>query len=220
MQVVQIHIQKTGGSSLGIALRNASQSPLSLVGITAASTCTLAGVQEACRRHVGSFDFVVAHVPYGIASAVFKSAKFITILRDPVDRVLSDYCSQPENKALPDFNLGQLGKLLPANPHAEWALRNLHVRMLADAPRFGERCTGAMLAEAKRNLTRFDIVGFYDRYTEMARQCETLFGPLDVPRVMVTGPYHHLVTGKHRKIVRSLNKLDIELWNWARDRFL
>lgn len=145
----------------------------------------------------------------------FGPAQFVTVLRDPVARFLSDYCSQPDNIVQRDFGLSKIDHWLNTDLRPEFCHDNLQVRMLADAPRFSERATPAMLDEAIRNLKAFylftgileNIDGFINDVAEM---CGVRIGI--IPHLNKSNPYQHAITTDIADAVLRENELDMQLY--------
>ena len=81
-----------------------------------------------------------------------------------------------------------------------------------------------MLAAAKRNLLEYyTLVGFQDRLAEFFRDLTALYGltvdPTAVTRLNETGPYQSFVSKEQVEEATRRNTLDMELYEWARERF-
>lgn len=218
--LVFIHIQKTAGSAVGLVL--ADLMPGGLVFEGSATLHTFESTGHKLAAHGKRPNAAWGHLPYAHAIAWLAPAHFVTILRNPVDRMLSDFCSQGPHKALPDFGLSRLESALHDTKGAEWAHDNLQVRMLCNDPRWGQPCTWQMLWEARRNLERFTLVGVHDKLDDFTARLGALLDrpPVILPPSMVTGPYRHLVTDDHRAIVREYNLFDLDLWRHVTSRSL
>jgi hypothetical protein len=188
---------------------------------------------ELLRDHgldLSEFSIITGHIPFATAHHCFAPAAFATVLRDPAWLLISNYCSQPSNRWLPDFGMGKFGRQLGwrwrfdrrFRERAEWAIDNIQVRMLCDDPEFGRPATPGMLASAKRNLmTRYTLVGFQDRLDKFILSLGELYG-IDLVtasgvKLNQTGGYVRFVSDRHLAAARRHCRLDDELYCWARE---
>ena len=224
-RLVFTHIGKTAGSSVNAFLEQVSR-------FRGADMLTVRGPASlyAQRRHFGrvlhlqglsprSFDIVAGHIPFATARYYFMPAQFVTVLRDPRWQLISNFCSQPPNKAIHRFNMDRFIPLMRANPNAEWAIDNMQTRMLCNDFRFCAPVTSAMLNDAKRNLQRYySLVGDADDLpaflAALARKCGAPGGEL--PRLNSTGEYQQYVNDEHLHFCEQWSAFDMDLWAWAR----
>lgn len=98
--LVFLHVAKTGGATLGhILSKNVpieSQLPVSpMHAATAIGTWALQDVADALEAwnfsHGGPIRLVGGHLPYGVHQLFKQRVAYLTMLREPVDRVLSGY---------------------------------------------------------------------------------------------------------------------------------
>jgi hypothetical protein len=115
------------------------------------------------RRALGRADLraVVGHFWFGVHRHLGRPATYITLLRDPVDRVLSLFyhLNEDENPKM------ELEEFLASPPYRE--VDNDQTRRIAGVePELG-KCTRRTLDLAKDNLRRhFSVVGVTDRFDE------------------------------------------------------
>lgn len=174
-----------------------------------------------------SFDLLQGHVHYGLHECLSRPATYITMLRDPVDRIISHYHFVMANPghylytqiAGRGMTLHEYAVLRPSNE-----LDNDQVRWLC-AREHEDVAVGSvsreMLEEAKWNLANaFSVVGLMERFNESVECLKAEFGWKDV-RVP-----ERRNTNKHRPAVkqvpvetldaiRRLNRYDIELYDYA-----
>jgi hypothetical protein len=164
----------------------------------------------------GGQRITIGHVPYGLYREHLPGdTRYITLLREPVDRVISHYYRHLAGKprTLPDA-------LESGAPQ----LTNLMTRFLCGhADILGKLSDGA-LDDAKANLEGFAFVGFQERFDESLL---LLLERLGLPSVAY-GASRHVNAGRpsideladeERAVIASYNQLDVELYRWARSRF-
>ena len=137
-RLVFTHIGKTGGSSVASFLdRIVNACDLNMLTVAGASSLLATAdlserTLEAENLRLGDFQIIKGHVPFATARKYFMPARFVTVLRDPRWQLISNYCSQPSHMDKLDFGMSDFIASVEANPYAEWALDNLHTRMLCD----------------------------------------------------------------------------------------
>ena len=175
-----LHIPKTAGSTFGFAITRLALdlrcNQISVKGSALIEKLHFDNLREQVaevHKIHGQHFFSNAHLPLSYAIVAFGASNLITVLRDPVFRLFSDYCSQPNvpGQAPPDMH--QFCQTCEDNftiyPKPNYLHDNLHVRMLANSPRFNEACTRSMLEEAKSNLRERIFLWFEVDAIEEAR---------------------------------------------------
>lgn len=150
--LIFVHVAKTGG----LSLRNAIQDQSTVV---IPHTANLAdwGAQAA------NATVAVGHIPYGLHEHLGgREYDYLTILRHPVERVLSKYYYttnlEVRGKCVSDFMVGQFSH----------ALHNLMVKQLSGVPILEKReMTEADYEKALENLKTFKYIGFTRELSEL-----------------------------------------------------
>ncbi len=115
-------------------------------------------------------DVFKGHMPFGLHNLLPRPARYITVLREPVERAISDYYFarrfRPHRHHRAALRMTFEEYFLEKHEH------NLQSRILA-GPRpdsrelFPSVCNPAILARARENLTRrFIVVGLTERFEE------------------------------------------------------
>jgi hypothetical protein len=223
-RTILIHIPKAAGTSLRAIL--ASQHPEGrsfLVGENAPwRREDFKGLPEGRRRR---FTLLAGHIPFWFHD-YFPDAVYVTMLRRPVDRVVSHYyyvLKTPEHYL---YHLArEIGLAEYVGSGISGELDNGQVRQLADCEGvpFGQ-CDRDMLERAKANLARhFAVVGVAERFDESVVLMRRALGWESVPS------YAKLNVNKSKPSVRSIpqgvirlieahNQLDAELYEWVASR--
>jgi hypothetical protein len=225
--LVFLHLPKTAGLSLReTLLAETAQRPRFRIIHPIDDLAALARLPVEQRSGLALIE---GHLYYGVHECIGRECRYMTMLRDPVERVLSwysfvrEYVPHHLHERLAGSAGGagmSLADCLRDGVSVE--LDNHMVRMLAgqkyvNVP-FGQ-VTGAMLAEAREHLAGFAAVGIRERFDDSLRLFASVFGWRQ-PR-----PHHINITGSrlHRDqlepetlaAVRAQNELDAELYRYA-----
>lgn len=165
---------------------------------------------------------VMGHVPYGVyVDEMPADARYVTLLREPVDRVLSHYHRHIERRRIPGREL--VTSLAAAFQSRSLELSNLATRLLSDDP--AREPDTRSLDEATANLGRFTFVGLQDRFDESV---VLLLRALGVTAPIPYGASRHVnedrpaantLSHANRRLVVERNALDVALYAHARNLF-
>jgi len=245
--LIHFHLPKTGGTTLNIVLRGNFPGPSRFIAQTGVAHSHLWTEDiEALRAKFDALTpaervavrcVTAAHIPMGIHRIFDRPAKYITVLRDPVDRVVSHYYFVHEyDKAKPIPESMSLDEWLEAR--IDLGPYDFQVRMLSGAPELD-----AMRTEAREPIA---LTPVEDRHLEMAkRNIEELFvaaAPLDDFTALVlllrriygwnwakvlfeeinttkARPTLAQVPEATRRRIEELNPYDRKLYEWVALRF-
>jgi hypothetical protein len=162
-----LHVPKTAGSSLYSIFRTVLKPPeLLKLHPNCESLVRFNGLPN---RYLTRLKILYGHVDVQLAKQIVPLQQCVTLLRDPVDRIVSYYAFAKH------MNSGLCSELARRTSITQWidALRlpetdNGMVRRFSGAlPEAGiGACTGQMLERAKANLAQFAFVGLTDRFDE------------------------------------------------------
>lgn len=162
-----VHVPKTAGSSLYSIFRTVLKPPELLK--LHPSGETLVRINGLPKRHVSRLKILYGHVDVQLARQIVPLQQCMTLLRDPVERIVSYYAFTKH------MNCGLHSDLARQTSIVQWidALRlsetdNGMVRRFSGALHevgIGG-CTRQMLERAKANLAQFALVGLTDRFDE------------------------------------------------------
>ncbi len=237
--LVFTHIPKTAGTSL--------KKSVILPNVRPGRAYWVLGVGKLIRDRPRDVDVVLGHIPYGIHRVLpFRDVRYLTILRDPVDRCVSFY-----NYVLmcETGNPGHAGKVMghPALADAKrlpidefYSLelyRNVQTKFTAgllwDRARNGLPAPlrdvvageARMLRRAQRNLVEeYWLFGLLDRIADtedrMARALGWENRPVrDTSRQTRGWAGQVDPTPSQRERIHELNALDVELYAFAAERY-
>ena len=127
---------------------------------------------------LGRMDVFKGHMPFGLHRLLRRPANYITFLREPIERAISDYYfarrfkPHPNHRAALHLTLEEY--FLQKHEH------NLQSRILAGPNShelFPSVCDAAILAAAKENLVRqFVVVGLTERFDETLALLKVVLG--------------------------------------------
>jgi len=172
--------------------------------------------------HAARARIFIGHVPYGFHRHLGGTSAYVTVLREPVSRVLSLYRyivttpkhtlhDQVLDRGLVEFVSGQVD--------AE-EIENGQTRQIAGIA--GGPVDASSLARAEQNLAEdFAAIGLAERFDESVMLFKKRLGwkvPFYV-RKNVTQGVRVEVTTEAREIIRDRNALDLELYQFARQVF-
>ena len=218
--LIFLHIPKTAGTTLNRIIEW-QYSPLSIftidpLGIRATPE-RFKTLSEQRRRQ---FRVVRGHMVYGIHEFLPQGATYITMLRDPVARLLSAYSFilrrplNPMHRKLKHERLG-VEAFIRLTPNRQ----NLQCRILAGVK--DVTCDQRVLDIAKENITKsFSVVGLCERFEESLMLIAKTFG-WEIPY------YENRKVSKVRpavepgvvNMIQEHNRFDMELYEFARKRF-
>jgi hypothetical protein len=218
--LIFLHIPKTAGTTLNRIIEW-QYSALSIFTVDPhgirATPERFKTLSEERRRQL---RVVRGHMVYGIHEFLPQGATYITMLRDPVARLLSAYSfilRRPLNPMHRKLKRGQLGveAFIRLTPNRQ----NLQCRILAGIK--DVTCDQSVLDIAKENITKsFSVVGLCERFQESLILMAETFG-WKIPY------YENRKVSKVRpalepsvvNMIREHNQLDMELYEFARKRF-
>ncbi len=179
--LIFLHIPKTGGMTLAamIARQFPSRAVRRLNGSLAAAKAAIAALSEDDRNEIRC---IYGHVAFGLHECLPAPAVYVTLVRDPVERLVSIYyyaCRRPEWGLHREIAENRLSLADFVVSEAANEFHDQQTRMLGGSDVWP--CGGTELALAERNLSeRFAVAAPLERFDEAALLCGRLFGWKDV----------------------------------------
>jgi hypothetical protein len=246
--LIHLHIRKTGGTSLNSAIKRAfcrhEVFELYAEGDcehTALDIASLEGVSKMLIGFgLGRVRYITGHIPYGVHRLFGDRAKYFTLVRDPIERVISTFFW---------FRTGRpfcrSGKPLPFEEYVESRadiyLNNYQVRVLSGSPEldedigprsgpreliFGPPVERRHLEQAKHNIAEhFLLAAPLERFMESTLILRMMYG---WPMRLLQNERKHETPNRPRigdlssrviEIIEDCNRYDAELYQWIKCRF-
>jgi hypothetical protein len=222
--VLYLHIPKAGGTTLGEFIynqcRNNSDNDEGLVrnGVFFTTEGFFRNDETVVTKEMkallqrNDLTAVIGHFGYGLHEFIERPYQYITILRKPIDRVVSlyHYLQASDHISLQDF--------IFSSPYRE--IDNDQTRRIAGVnPEIG-KCTAADLEMAKENLRKnFALVGTMERFDESLVLLKQKFGwtkaVSSYPRNVNNHKQETALTAEMMAALENQNKFDIELHRFA-----
>jgi len=232
-----VHIPKTAGATVKFmfanaftrgAVRNAGNFLVHPEATAIRVTTPPKGGWDAWIREGGRVT--AGHVPYGLFHQHLPpDTRYMTFLRDPVERVLSHYYRHMRLSGLPkDQTKLKRGAVLTTTIEEALELRppeitNLATRFLCRFPAPPGALPPSALDDAKANLRDFAFVGIQEQFEESIVLLQRRFDLGLVPylnrHVSTDRPTSREIPDEQRAKIAEQNRLDEELYEYARRLF-
>ena len=232
--VIFLHVGKTAGATMRRALRreyhNAEVMELKAPTVAAGrlrrdgAIAHFAALPESERARL---RLIMGHMAFGLHEVVPRPSTYVTLLREPVALIASQYHHVRRHEGHILHEAAQEYPDLASYVRSGISLEmdNSQTRAFAgdSTTPFGG-CTRAMLDRAKANLVEsFAVVGLTERFDESLVLMERAFGWTKLRYVTV-----NVDPGRSRRaplseedlaLARTQNALDLELYAWGSERF-
>jgi hypothetical protein len=230
-----VHVPKTAGSTVKSMLAAAySSAAIRDTGnFLGAPDATVAKVAHGGRgweqwRQRGG-RVTIGHVPFGLFREHLPGdTRYMTFLREPVDRVVSHYYrhrAKKEPRRAQPGRLSPRGKITTVSVGEALAepplpqLNNLATRFLCGDPSPTGPLSRSALEEAKANLRDFAFVGIQERFEESVVLLQRMLGlgavPYEDRHVSSDRPDVEEISDQDRALIEEQNQLDAELYGFA-----
>lgn len=226
--VIFVHIPKTAGTSLRIIIeRNFDkQAIFTLDGRDPQKS--IEQFNQLSQEEKASFFLVQGHGEFGaLENLPHQHIKYITFVRDPVERVLSYYSyilsdafrrPQAEKAESMSFKEYLLSK-------SDWQIDNHQTRMIAGnvGPEYGA-CNEEVLERAKDNIIKyFHFVGLAERFDQSVLAMSRSLGwktpfykSLNRTKKRIT---QDTIDEEMKTLIRNENRFDLQLYEFVSSRF-
>ncbi|KXS41809.1 MULTISPECIES: sulfotransferase family 2 domain-containing protein [unclassified Candidatus Frackibacter] len=217
--LIFLHIPKTGG----VTLRRIIDKQYSLDEVHEGSE---QGMINRLKRDEDKLKCIQGHMKFGIHTHCSKPYTYITMLREPIERVISVYYfirRRPQNKWYDDVKNISLKEFVSKDEF--WQNNtNIQTFLLAGGER-PNKITDLFnlnnLSQAKKNLNKyFSVVGITEMFDESLVLMKQELGWDDISYTRKNVSKNRLAKGEVEKeiieIIRERNRLDIELYEYVK----
>jgi hypothetical protein len=224
-----LHVPKTAGVSVSTYLKGnyapgrvLEVSPPDYLGSEAA----IRRLDPSRKREIG---LVLGHFSYGLHQTFEQECRYFSILRDPFERLVSLYRytrSTPEHPRHPYARSMSLVEYVCSGIHPE--LENCQTKMLSGRPESNfiagtSPCTAEDLRRAKAHIDDdFVSCGIYEELGGTMSALASCMGwarPKLEHRNRTTKEAGFVLNASDRIAIRELCRFDIDLYEYARERF-
>jgi hypothetical protein len=228
---VFIHIPKTAGTTLvGVFRNNFPPSGVRNLGnvfhgVGKVNPGPVFKLRESAPTLTRDIHLLGGHIPFGVHAFLSDDTRYVTFLRNPVERTLSHYYRLLEiHRKNGISDLPEQPSLEQLLTEREYLYDNLQTRMLSDeAEPFGE-VTDEMLEQAKENLaSSFVAFGLADRFDESLVLLKRGLGLKSIvyvsQRMTTERPRTRESKAELVPIAERFNSYDLQLYEWASSHF-
>ena len=167
------------------------------------------------KRRLKRFRVFKGHMKFGLHEVLPQPATYITVLRDPIDRMISAFYFMHTYKWHPNYWKFRREGWTLEDFVKRWRKANLQTKMIAGAD-YDALCTAETLAKAKENLQYFSVVGLTERFEESLALMKMRFGwkleSYSSFNVTRTRPKKRDLPQSTLDLIAERNRFDIELY--------
>jgi hypothetical protein len=218
-KLIFLHIPKTAGTSLRTLVEQA-YSPEELLFLYAAFE---PHVLEAIQQALPKAKILYGHLCYGVHETLGITAKYVTFLRNPLDRVVSFYSHNAREPGMMWYAAIQAGRSLREMVESEVSVEtNNHItRILASYAPAECLDDDAVLAQAIENLHRyFYFVGLSENLDAGVNTLKTALNwQVDAVPRLNSNPQPVEIDAATRAALEKYNRLDLLLYNHVQQHF-
>jgi hypothetical protein len=228
--IIFLHIPKCAGTTLTEEILKKKFIPSrTLIFYIHGTEVLMRQLEEMENSEKRQIQCIAGHFAFGIHRYLPQPAQYITILRDPVERVLSHYCyakREPGHYLYKEVNNGNITLRDYVENFDNIEMDNGQTRILAGigyGADFG-RCGEDLLKKAIENLEKHFVgVGLTERFDDFLHYLHVKLGweiPVyDKQNVTQNRLKVNEVEEKTLDVIKKYNRLDNELYQYAVTRF-
>lgn len=221
--LIFFHIQRTAGTTLDMIIRRHFKPNASVqLDVNQDPQCVGKFIHLP-EKERGEVRYLEGHMPFGLHNYLPCSSAYITLLRDPVDRAISEYygITRGLQDSLHRFNSD-------SRATSNWQTRCISGLQWGDLLDGFSPAPDNILEVAKANLQKhFLLVGLTDRLDEFLILLKKAFG-WKIKDILYTRqkvrrrprrPRKNEISNETAKLIAERNQLDIQLYEFAKRKF-
>jgi hypothetical protein len=213
--MIFVHVPKTAGTSLRESLARTGRHIVTIYGDIGQTA-----LEATATKKDGHDPIFFGHVQFGVHERLGVPPVYATVLRNPIDRVISWYRHQAREEGLPFYRDIQNGMTL-ADVLTTGHTREIsnHMTYIISGGRDCSTNSRSALEEAKHNLESFGFVGIAESLAKDLPRLAALLGTgwLRVSRHNAAPPCTEKWPRKAKEVVAEYNRLDLELYEYANE---
>ncbi len=229
-----MHIPKTAGTTLHQIIQRQYPAGSIFSAYIGVGAATLGEHLDNLRSQLAAgqnIQLILGHIGFGLHEALGQDLTQMTILRDPVERVVSWYYHQRRvadakfRQECLRLNLAEVLQQLPVFPLDNHQTRYLsgdflHHQLTGEIKIPYGQCTGELLAIAKHNLAQyFAVVGIQSNFDQTLRLLQKILGWQDLSYTRANVSPERQVDDHTADLIRQANTWDLQLYNYAQTLF-
>jgi len=220
--LIFLHIPKTAGTTLNRII-DWEYNPLRIFSINGRYFRTSYQKLTNCpARRLARMQVFRGHMPFGLHKLLTQPATYITVLRDPVERTISEYFFAVNRKIHRQHHqISQLSleEYVSTSPYNN-AQTKLIAGQISGYDFLAGDCSAEMLAVAKQNLVRhFSFVGVTEQFEESLALAKALFGwkvrRYASFRITPRRPKCEAIPAHTRELIAEYNRFDLALYEYG-----
>jgi hypothetical protein len=160
---------------------------------------------------------LAGHMPFGFAAHFPGPSEYVTLVRDPIARTISDYYFCRNNPSNPAHEAAIALPLVEFVGRGYAFTQNCYARWLSNEP-FGAhfRDPDEMLRRALTNLSQFSFIGITEQFEVAVKRLCRKYGLVPHAATKVNRnaatPEAGLVSDEEREVIRRANALDLVIY--------
>lgn len=230
--LIFLHIPKAGGMTLHNILKR-QFSPQEIYNIEGTRIQdSISNFMNLPKREKLKVKCLKGHMPYGLHKELLQAADYITLLRKPSERLISEYyyiLSEPKHKAYEFYHKNSISLEEHIRRHIETNANNLQTRWISGLvnidkfdppyPLLSENA----LEIAKENIIRsFSVAGTVEMFDESLLLMKRTYCWKNIyytrRNVTINRPKENEISKKVIKDIIKCNNLDMELYEFVQRR--